>query len=52
MQLGYAVFGAVLEGMDVVDAIAVVETQVVLAFPRERATPVEDVIIRSMRRQD
>ena len=52
VQLGYAVFGAVLEGMDVVDAIAVVETQVVLAFPRERATPVEDVIIRSMRRQD
>lgn len=52
VQLGYAVFGAVLEGMDIVEAIAVVPTQVVLTFPNERATPVEDVIIRSVRRQD
>jgi cyclophilin family peptidyl-prolyl cis-trans isomerase len=52
VELGYAVFGVVLEGMDVVDLIAAVETQVVPAFPTERATPVEDVVIRSVRRQD
>lgn len=52
VEPGYAVFGVVLEGMDIVEAIAVVPTQVVLTFPNERATPVEDVIIRSVRRQD
>lgn len=52
VQLGYAVFGAVLEGMDIVDAIAEVPTQVVVTFPDERATPVEDVMILAVRRQD
>ncbi len=52
VEVGYAVFGVVLEGMDAVDAIAAVETQVVPSFPNERATPVGDVIIRSARRQN
>jgi len=52
VELGYAVFGVVLEGMEVVDAIAAVDTRIVPAFPNERATPVEDVVIRSVRRQD
>jgi len=52
VEVGYAVFGVVLEGMEVVDAIAAVETHLVPAFPRERATPVEDIVIRSVRRQN
>jgi len=53
VELGYAVFGVVLEGMDVVDAIATVETDVSpdLPPPGEPAAPVEPVVIRSVRRQ-
>jgi len=51
VELGYAVFGVVVDGMDVVDAIAAVETELRPPFP-EPATPVEDVVIRSVRRQD
>ena len=52
VQVGYAVFGVVLEGMDVVDAIAAVETTVHpdVSLPGERAVPVELVVIRSVRR--
>lgn len=52
VELGYTVFGAVIEGMDVVDAIAAVETEVSPDFtpPGEKAAPVEDVVIRSIRR--
>jgi cyclophilin family peptidyl-prolyl cis-trans isomerase len=39
---GYAVFGKVLEGMDVVDKIANVETR--------QTVPVQDVVIKSVRR--
>jgi len=54
VNLGYAVFGVVLEGMDVVDAIAEVETGVSpdASLPGEVAVPVDPVIIRSIRRQD
>ncbi len=51
VQIGYAVFGVVLEGMDVVDAIAAVETERRPPFP-EPAVPVEDVVIRSVRRRN
>ena len=50
VELGYAVFGQVIEGMDVVDAIAAVDTHLVPPFD-EPATPVEDVVILSIRRQ-
>jgi cyclophilin family peptidyl-prolyl cis-trans isomerase len=50
VEMGYAVFGVVLEGMDVVDAIAAVGTHRVAPFP-EPATPVEDVLILSVHRQ-
>lgn len=52
VELGYAVFGAVIEGMEVVDTIAAVETEVSPDFtpPGEKAAPVEDVVIRSIRR--
>ena len=43
---GYAVFGEVVEGMDVVDAIAAVETQRIGA---QEAVPVEAVTILSAR---
>ena len=43
-KVGYAVFGQVIEGMDVVDAIKAVETG-------EMDIPVKDVIIKSIRRQ-
>ena len=49
-QFGYAVFGQVIEGMDVVDKIAKVE-----CVPNqlgERATPKTDVVIKSIRRAD
>jgi cyclophilin family peptidyl-prolyl cis-trans isomerase len=39
---GYAVFGRVLEGMDVVDKIAAVQTR--------QTVPVRDVVIKSVRR--
>lgn len=41
LYLGYTVFGQVIEGMEVVDAIAAVETTGI----DEKSTPVEDVII-------
>jgi cyclophilin family peptidyl-prolyl cis-trans isomerase len=44
---GYAVFGRVVEGMDVVDAIAKVETAD--QGPHEKV-PVKDVVIKSIRR--
>lgn len=51
VNLGYAAFGVVLEGMDVVDAIAAVETEMRPPFS-EPATPVEEVLIISLRRQN
>jgi cyclophilin family peptidyl-prolyl cis-trans isomerase len=52
VNLGYAVFGTVLEGMEVVDAIAEVETtrSPDVSAPGESAAPVEDVVIRAIRR--
>ncbi|MBN2270070.1 MAG: peptidyl-prolyl cis-trans isomerase [Sedimentisphaerales bacterium] len=41
---GYAVFGKVVEGMDVVDAIAAVKTTVRMGMPD---VPVEPVVIKS-----
>lgn len=46
-RVGYAVFGRVIEGMDVVDAIRVVRTGDARGH---KAVPVEDVIIKSIRR--
>ncbi len=58
VEIGYAVFGQVIEGMDVIDAIAAVDTHVpdpgsvVGAQPfSEPTVPVEDVVILSIRRQ-
>ncbi len=48
---GYAVFGKVIEGMDVVDKIKDVETTVVVPKAVEDV-PVEDVMIKSVRRAD
>jgi cyclophilin family peptidyl-prolyl cis-trans isomerase len=45
---GYAVFGRVIDGMDVVDKIR--EVRVVPNEGGEKATPVQDVIIKSIRR--
>jgi cyclophilin family peptidyl-prolyl cis-trans isomerase len=45
-KAGYAVFGRVIEGMDVVDKIASVETGV----GARESRPVEDVVIKSVRR--
>jgi peptidyl-prolyl cis-trans isomerase A (cyclophilin A) len=52
VNLGYAVFGVVLEGMGVVDEIAAVDTVISPTFAQsgERAAPVESVIIRTIRR--
>jgi len=46
---GYAVFGQVIEGMDVVDAIAQVQTGVMRGYAD---VPSEAVIINSVRRQE
>jgi cyclophilin family peptidyl-prolyl cis-trans isomerase len=45
---GYAVFGKVIEGMELVDKIAATKTQTVGAF---RDVPVEPIIIVSIRRK-
>jgi cyclophilin family peptidyl-prolyl cis-trans isomerase len=45
---GYAVFGKVIDGMDVVDKIAKVECK--LNELGEKATPVKNVVIQSVRR--
>ena len=47
---GYAVFGKVIEGMDVVDRIKDVKTQT--APSRHENVPVKDVWIESMRREE
>ena len=47
--IGYAVFGRVVEGMEVVDAIAQVQTGAVRGY---RDVPVEAVVINSVRRAD
>ena len=49
---GYAVFGLVVEGMDVVDAIAAVDThsEPPVHPPGEVPVPDEDVVIHSVRR--
>jgi cyclophilin family peptidyl-prolyl cis-trans isomerase len=47
---GYAVFGKVIEGMDVVDKIRKVETKELV--PGFKDVPVEDVVIKSIRRAD
>src|SRR5205823_6258007 len=46
-RVGYAVFGKVIEGMDVVDKIAAVETS---DRGDHEAVPVKDVLIKSVRR--
>jgi cyclophilin family peptidyl-prolyl cis-trans isomerase len=50
VELGYAVFGVVVEGMDVVDEIAGVATRAETPLPGVDV-PVEDVVIRSVRRR-
>lgn len=47
-DFGYAVFGRVVEGMDVVDAIAAVGTRTRNGM---RDVPLEDVVIRTARRR-
>jgi cyclophilin family peptidyl-prolyl cis-trans isomerase len=48
--VGYAVFGRVIEGMDVVDKIAKVEKK---PAPRGKSSePKEDVVIKSVRRAE
>lgn len=47
--VGYAVFGKVTEGMDVVDKIRAVKTG---SKSGHRDVPVEDVIIKTVRRED
>jgi len=55
---GYAVFGQVIEGMDVVDKIREVETETkITTFPGGKKgpmgdVPVEDVVIKSIRRAE
>lgn len=48
-RVGYAVFGKVIEGMDVVDRIAKVETK---DRNGHEAVPVQDVLIKSIRRAE
>jgi peptidyl-prolyl cis-trans isomerase A (cyclophilin A) len=47
---GYAVFGKVIEGMDIVDKIAKVETKPNPDNPREKSAPVTTLLIESVRR--
>jgi peptidyl-prolyl cis-trans isomerase A (cyclophilin A) len=49
---GYAVFGKVIAGMDVVDKIAKVETKTNPDNPREKSAPVTTILIESVRRED
>ena len=50
VNVGYTVFGLVVEGMDVVDAIAAVNTHhEPPLLPQEAPVPDEDVVIRSVR---
>jgi peptidyl-prolyl cis-trans isomerase A (cyclophilin A) len=54
---GYAVFGKVIEGMDVVDKIRKVKTKVLIRDPIRDVpliedVPVEDVVIKSVRRAE
>ncbi len=46
-RVGYAVFGKVIDGMEVVDKIRKVETH---SFKGQDDVPVEDVVIQSIRR--
>jgi cyclophilin family peptidyl-prolyl cis-trans isomerase len=48
-KVGYAVFGKVIAGMDVVDAIREVKTRM---LGQHENVPVEDVVIQSVRRID
>ena len=47
--VGYAVFGKVIDGMDVVDKIAAVQTRTVGPFEN---VPAENVVIKSVRRAE
>ena len=49
-EFGYAVFGKVIDGMDVVDKIRNVQTKTVIPHELENV-PVEPVIIKSVRRE-
>lgn len=46
---GYAVFGKVLQGLDIVDKIRNVETQEHPKYPGGKVVPIEDVVIQSAR---
>jgi cyclophilin family peptidyl-prolyl cis-trans isomerase len=46
-KVGYAVFGKVIEGMDVVDAIRAVPTR---SLGEHRDVPAEDIVIKSAKR--
>ncbi len=46
---GYCVFGKVTEGMDIIDAIKKVKTQVQPTL-RMKDWPIEDIVIKSIRR--
>jgi peptidyl-prolyl cis-trans isomerase B (cyclophilin B) len=48
-KVGYCVFGKVIEGMDIVDKIAKVETE---TKGMHQDVPVEDVTIKSVRREE
>jgi cyclophilin family peptidyl-prolyl cis-trans isomerase len=50
-RVGYAVFGKVTEGMDVVEKIKRVETKVILGG-QMGDVPTEDVVIESIRREE
>lgn len=49
-EFGYAVFGVVVEGMDVVDRISLVPTRHVPGTTQDNV-PMEDIVIRSARRE-
>lgn len=46
---GYAVFGKVVQGMDIVDRIRNVETREHPKYPGGKVVPVEDIVIESVR---